>query len=239
MSPSFSLGCTRPILKKTVNVSLNRDDVVAGRLLSGPSGALAEINVQVNEAVEGFSIAGNSLLYRDLRARDPRMTRKQREFRSTGVLIKISEPWFSGSGAPALVRQAVAEALKQLLLRDKSISPNDIDSAYTHIAFYVDGAPRRVTDTIVVYDSIYGGLRLTEPLFAEFSTFLDMLDKAAKLAGPNAFIGSNTSEQLREWFAALRPGDASAANMPLASEGEYVIFAPGSEVTVLHLGVLC
>jgi DEAD/DEAH box helicase domain-containing protein len=52
---------TRPILKKTVNVSLNADDIVGGRLLSGPNGALAEINVQVNESVEGFTMMHLSL----------------------------------------------------------------------------------------------------------------------------------------------------------------------------------
>jgi DEAD/DEAH box helicase domain-containing protein len=229
---------TRPILKKTVNVSLNADDIVGGRLLTGPTGALAEINVQVNESVEGFTMGGRSQMYRDLRAQDPRMTRKQREFRSTGVVLRINEPWFAGSGTQAMVRQAVAEAMKQLLLRDKSISPSDIDAAHTHIAFYVDGAPRRATDTIVVYDSIYGGLRLTEPLFGEFSSFLDMLDKAAQLAGANAFVSGDLTDQLRAWFASLSPGTASMTEAPIASDGEYVIFAPGSEVAVLHQGVL-
>jgi DEAD/DEAH box helicase domain-containing protein len=164
-------AATRPILKKAVNVGLNADDIVGRRLLSGQNGAFAEINVQVNESVVGFTMGGKPFLYRDLRAQDPRMTRKQREFRSTGVILKINEPWFSGGGEPAMVRQAVAEALKQLLLRDKSISPSDIDCAHTHIAFFVDGGPRRATDTIVIYDSIYGGLRLTEPLFNEFAVF--------------------------------------------------------------------
>ena len=86
------------------------------------------------------------------------MTRKQREFRSTGVLIKISEPWFAGTGPQANTRSSIAEGLKQLLLREKSISPNDIDCAHSNIAFYVDAAPRRATDTVVIYDSIYGGL---------------------------------------------------------------------------------
>jgi DEAD/DEAH box helicase domain-containing protein len=186
-----NLAPTRPILKKTVNASLNADDIVDGRLLSGQTGALAEVNIQVNESVEGFTMGGKPLLYRDLRAQDPRMRRKQREFRSTGVVLKIDEPWFAGGGAQALIRQAVSDALKQLLLRDKSISPNDIDGAHTHIAFYVDGAPRRATDTIVIYDSIYGGLRLTEPLFSEFSNFMDMLDKAVQLAGSNAFVSGD------------------------------------------------
>ncbi len=233
-----SMAPTRPILKKTVNVSLNAEEIVAGRLRTGTSGALAEINVQVNESVEGFSIGGKSFLYRDLRAQDPRMTRKQREFRSTGVIIKISEPWFAGTGPQANARLGIAEGLKQLLLREKSISPNDIDCAHTNIAFYVDGAPRRATDTIVIYDSIYGGLRLTEPLYAEFPDYLAMLDKGAQLAGSNAFIDTNTVSQLRGWFETLAPGVASITGAPIAADGEYLIYAPGSEVALLHQGVL-
>jgi DEAD/DEAH box helicase domain-containing protein len=238
IEPARNLAPTRPILKKTVNVSLNLEDIVGGHLLSGTGGALAEINVQVNEAVVGFAIGGKPFLYRDLRAQDARMTRKQREFRSTGVLIIISEPWFAGGGPQAAARSNVAEGLKQLLLREKSISPNDIDCAHTNIAFYVDGAPKRATDTIVIYDSIYGGLRLTEPLFEEFSDYLGMLEKGAQLAGANAFIDSDTASKLRSWFQALSPGVASVTKAPDAGEGEYVIYAPGSEVALMHQGVL-
>jgi DEAD/DEAH box helicase domain-containing protein len=192
----------------------------------------------VNESVEGFTMGGKPFLYRDLRAQDPRMTRKQREFRSTGVLLRINEPWFAGNGSPASVRQSVVEGLKQLLLRDKSISPNDIDGAHSNIAFYVDGAPKRATDTVVIYDSIYGGLRLTEPLFSEFSSYLAMLDKAVQLAGSSAFVDSDIAARLRQWFEGLSLGIPSVTEAPLAGEGEYLIFAPGSEVAVLHQGVL-
>ncbi|MEH2550749.1 DEAD/DEAH box helicase domain-containing protein [Bradyrhizobium sp. AZCC 2262] len=233
-----SMAPTRPILKKTVNVSLNAEEIVAGRLLTGTLGAIAEINVQVNESVEGFSIGGKSFLYRDLRGQDPRMTRKQREFRSTGVLIRVTEPWFAGTGPQANVRSSIAEGLKQLLLREKSISPNDIDCAHTNIAFYVEGAPKRATDTIVIYDSIYGGLRLTEPLFAEFPDYVAMLERGAQLAGSNAFIDADTVSKVRDWFQTLSPGVAAITGAPAAGEGEYLIYAPGSEVALLHQGVL-
>ncbi len=228
----------RPILKKALNVGLSADEIVEGRLLTGPTGSLAEVNLQVTESVEGFAFGGRSFLYRDLRATDPRMTRKQRDFRSTGIVLKIDEPWFAGSGAPALVRQAIAGALEQLLLREKSISPNDIDSAHSHIAFYVDGAPRKATDTIVVYDSIYGGLRLTEPLFTEFPDFMDKLDKAAAIAGANAFVSGDLAQKLRAFFETLTSGAGAAMQAPAPGDGEYVIYAPGSSVAVLHNGVL-
>jgi DEAD/DEAH box helicase domain-containing protein len=153
-------------------------------------------------------------------------------------LIQLSEPWFAGSGPQASVRSSIAEGLKQSLLREKSISPHDIDCAHTNIAFYVDGAPKRATDTIVIYDSIYGGLRLTEPLFADFSDYLAMLEKGAQFAGSNAFIDTDTVSKLRDWLQTLAPGAASITGAPAAGDGEYLIYAPGSEVAMLHQGVL-
>jgi len=67
---------------------------------------------------------------------------------------------------------------------------------------------------------------------------LAMLDKGAQLAGSNAFIDTNTVSQLRGWFEALAPGVASITGAPIAADGEYLIYAPGSEVALLHQGVL-
>lgn len=232
-------GLTRPLLRKTVNIGVSPDEIVDGRIKSGPTGLLAEVYLQVNESVEGFRIGSTSFLYRDLRAQDSRMTRKQREFRTTGVAFKIEEPWFAGSGPPQIqVRKAVVEALTQLVQREKSISPNDIDSAYTNIAFYEAGAPRRATDTVVVYDSIYGGLRLTEALFAELPDFISRLEKAAQLAGDGAFVSQEIASKLRVWYGSLQQGTAAGERALTPSDGEYVVFTPGSTVAVLHQGML-
>jgi DEAD/DEAH box helicase domain-containing protein len=230
---------TKPILRKTVNIGLGPDEIVDSRIKSGPTGLLAEVYLHVNESVEGFRIGSNVFAYRDLRRQDPRMTRKQREFRTTGIVFKIEEPWFMGSGGPQqLAREAVADGLTQLILREKSISPNDVDGACTNIAFYENGAPRRATDTVVVYDSIYGGLRLTEPLFNELPEFLDRLEKAAELAGADAFVSNEIAEKLRAWYGSLREGTVSPERTLTPADGEYVIYTPGSEVAVLHQGVL-
>lgn len=233
-----STAFTRPILRKSVNVGFGPDEIVDGRIKSGPAGLLAEVYLHVNESVEGFRIGSAAFPYRDLRLQDPRMTRKQRDFRTTGVVIKIEQTWFSGNEQPQrLTRQAVAEGLKLLLQREKSISPNDVDRAATNIAYYENAAPRRATDTVVIYDSIYGGLRLTEPLFTELDDFLRRLQKAAGMAGADAFVTEDVAKRLLEWFGTLQAGGVSPERSLAPADGEYVIYTPGSEVSVLHQGI--
>ncbi len=229
---------TRPILHKTVNVGVSSDEVVSGRIMTGDRGLLAEVCLQVNEAVLGFQVGGKSLLYKELRAQDPRMGKKQREFSTTGVVLQIKDGWFSGSGSAALARRSVSDALRQMILREKSIAPTDIDNAHSHIAFYQNGVPRRATDTIVIYDSIYGGLRLTEPLFEDFSDFLDRLQKAAEMAGDEALVSKDVIAKLLDWYESLQEGALSLGQQLAPPNGELVVYEPGSVVSVRLNGTL-
>ena len=233
-----SPAITRPILHKTVNVGASSEEVVSNRILSGERGLIAEVSLQVNEAVLGYQIGGTSFLYKDLRTKDPRMSKKQREFSTTGVVLQIKDTWFSGSGQQALVRRAVSDALRQMILREKSIAPTDIDDSHSHIAFYQGGVPRRATDTIVIYDSIYGGLRLTEPLFEDFAEFLDRLKKAAEMAGSEALISDDIVEKLMDWHGSLQEGTMPIGQKLVAPDGELVVYEPGSIVSVRMNGTL-
>jgi DEAD/DEAH box helicase domain-containing protein len=233
-----SPAITRPILHKTVNVGASSEEVVSNRILSGERGLIAEVALQVNEAVLGYQIGGSSFLYKDLRAKDMRMMKKQREFSTTGVVLQIKDPWFSGSGQQALVRRAVSDALRQIILREKSIAPTDIDDSHSHIAFYQNGVPSRATNTVVVYDSIYGGLRLTESLFEEFGEVLDRLKKAAEMAGNDALIPGDIVEKLIDWHSSLQEGTMPLGRQLSAPNGELVVYEPGSLVSVRINGTL-
>lgn len=238
LEPVKSGAPTRPMLRRTVNVAFGPDDVVEGRIKSG-AGLLAEVYLQVNESVEGYRIGSTPYLYRDLRQKNPRMSRKQRDFRTTGVVLKIEEPWFSGGGPQeSQTRAAVAQGLAAMLKRERSIAANDIDSAATNIALWENGALRRVTDTIVVYDSIYGGLRLSESLFDELADYLERLARAATLAGEEAFVSRDLADKLRVWASGLQQGAPVPDRDLVAPEGQYVIYMPGSVVSVLNQGVL-
>lgn len=239
LRPVASGPPTKPLLKKTVNIGFGPDEIVGGRIMSAPNGLLAEVSLQVNESVEGYWIGSKAYFYRDLRQENPRMTRKQRDFSTTGVVIQIREDWFQGGGASkSQTRAKVAEALAELLQRERSLAPTDIDSAATNIALYENGAPRRVTDTIVIYYSIYGGLRLTEPLFDELRTYLARLARAAELVGDAALLPEGVADKLLDWVSGLQDSAAAPDAALSAPVGEYLIYAPGSVVSVISQGVL-
>lgn len=230
---------TRPMLRKTVNVGFGSDEIVAGRIKSNATGLLAEVFMQVNESVEGYRIGSSVFSYKDLRQQNPHMTRKQREFRTTGIVIKIEEDWFSGSGGPqAQARTLIAEALTDLLMRERSVSPNDVDHASTHIAIYQNGAPRRATDTVVIYDSIYGGLRLTEALFDELPEYLTRLHRAAELSGDQAALSSVLAGKLRAWAFNLTQGTPTPDRTLTPPDGELIVYSPGSVVSIMQNGTL-
>ena len=228
---------TRALLRKSVTLSLAPDGIVDGRILRGKTGLVAEAHLQVNESVEGYSIGSTHFLYKDLRAENPNMSRKQRDFRTTGVVVRIEEPWFAGSKAPfPTVREQVAKGLLGLISRDKSISPQDVDATHANIALLTEAGPRRLTDAIVVYDSVYGGLRLTEGLFLEFARYVELLGKAADLAGVDAIVPDETAQKLSEWAHSVSSGSGDAGTDVVPPDGWFQVYKPGSVVSVLHNG---
>lgn len=230
---------TRPVLYTSINLGLDADSIVDGRAMSASNGVLAEVPMRVNESVVGFRVGNSTYLYKDLRASDPGMAKRQRDFDTTGVVIRIEEPWFvGGTGEPARLRQAFADALYEMLVREKSIAPHDLDRAATRIALISSGAPHKVTDTIVIYDAVYGGLRLTEPLFSEFGAFVERLKRAAQAAGDEAFIDLQTADAICEWYEGLGEGLAVGGGATPARDGELLVYAPGSRVSVRRNGML-
>lgn len=240
LSPSRNPVQTRPLLKKTVTLSLSPEGIVEGRIKRSPNSIVAEVQLQVNESVEGYRIGKTNFLYKDLRATNPNMSRKQRDFRTTGVLIQISKPWFSGSEPKqSQLREAVAEGLLALICRDRSISPQDIDATHTNIALLTEAGPKRLTDAIVVYDSVYGGLRLTEDLYLGLERYVTQLNKAADLAGSDALVDEATTAELLKWVTTLVDSNPnSTQSSGIVSDGFFQIYKPGSYVSVLFNGNL-
>ncbi|RWN51711.1 DEAD/DEAH box helicase [Mesorhizobium sp.] len=95
---------TRPILHKSVNVGAGTEEVVSGRLLIGGTGLLAEVSLQVNEAVLGFQIGGKPFLYKDLRSQDPAMTKNSG---SSALPVSCSE--FRSRGSPGAAHRQMCE----------------------------------------------------------------------------------------------------------------------------------
>ena len=239
VAESRNAAPTRSILRKSVTIDLSRQGIIAGRVKKGSNGLLAEAHLQINESVEGYTIGGRQFLYRDERAKNPNMRRKQRDFRTTGIVVQIEEEWFSSTS----VRKEVADGLRDLLARERSIAPQDIDSAHTNIALATEAGPQRhITDTAVIYDSVYGGLRLTENLFDEFSRFIERLRLGAQLSNDDGLVSIETAHNLEQWANGLSD-DASDAHDKISPEidvpdGWIRVYKRGSVVGIYYAGAL-
>lgn len=243
LRPVRAAARTTPILRTKVNVSHAASELQEGRLRAGSKGSLAEVRMQVTESVEGFRVSKADVLYRDLSQKDRRLSRKQRLISTTGVVIRIDEPWFSGpTGAPAALRQQVGRALSALLIREHGISAGEVRWEHSGIAMNGLGAPRVLNDALVIFDDLPGGLRLTSPLFTDFGNFLDRLQRGAELAGEQALLDDVTVDRLKTWFETLSEGDGGSAAGALVGPDlgpdQRLIFAPQSTVGVRINGVI-
>lgn len=224
----------RPLLRKSVTVDVSQGGIVDGRVKRGRAGLLAEVDIQVNESVEGYRIGNSVFRYSELRKKNPNMSRELRFFRTTGVVLKIEEEWFKDRS----IREEVVSGLNDILCRGKSISPGDVDTAARNILIREASSPRPIDDAAVIYDSVYGGLRLTESLFDEIDGYMEHLSRAVDIAGDNAVVSESTLNQFRAWLDTLDStdlGDSIDIDVP---DGWLVIYRPGSIVSTSVYGGL-
>lgn len=230
---------TRPILRKQINFGLQADGIINGRIMTNEAGRLAEVFVQVNESVEGYRVGKTARMYRDLRAKNPAMSRKQRDFRTTGLVLRIEEDWFRGSDeAQRRLREHVAEGLRDLLSSEFGIAHFDIDSASSNIGLLTASGPVRLTDAVVIYDAVYGSLRLTEALYDAFPTYLARLDRGANLAGADAIVNDDVADRLRVWAETLAPAGTFNPGKIDVPDGWRLVYRRGSILGCYMNGVL-
>ena len=214
-----------------MNFSAERDGLIAGNFRRGRHGFLAECQLQITERVEGYEERGERKVYRDMRQENPRMSPKTRDFRTTGVVLKVEAQWMADAGNKRLL----ADALRDLMVREYSISPPDIGGTATNIAMVEDGQRHAVGDAIVIYDATYGSLRLTEPVFNELDSLIDRLQRSSELSSDeDALVPASISSALRDWFQELETADpdefsnlAGEGREP-AMDGLLWVLAPGS-----------
>jgi DEAD/DEAH box helicase domain-containing protein len=211
--------------------------IVNGHYREGPSGFLAECQLQITERVEGVRQAGRSLLYRDLRANDPRMTPRTRDFRTTGVVMRVSTGWFRAAGE----KERLTEALKDLVALEYSVSPQDFAVASTNISLVRNGIREALSDALVVYDATYGSLRLTEFVFLHLPRLIDRLERAVELVGPDSIppVSLKIVEGLRDWFQALETAAGPSVEKEIRLDGWLRVLGQNSRVARRDsLGVL-
>ena len=233
VSPWKAPTNTRPSIRTFVNFSVDRDGLIAGNFRKGPHGFLAECQLQVTERVEGYQERGDRKLYRDLRQDYPHMSPRTRDFRTTGVVLKIEAKWMGERGR----KEQLADALRDLMVREYSVSLQDIGGTATNVALVMDGQRQSVGDAIVIYDATYGSLRLTEPVFNELGTLITRLERSSELSSDDdALVPEQIASALRDWFESLESASSddfsslSAGGVQPTTDGLLWVLASGSIV---------
>ena len=220
-----SLGRTRPMIDKWVNAGITPVDICASNYRAGKNGFLVECNLQITEKVTGYvnERTDTRSFYSELEQRDPNMRSYSRNFRTTGVVLCINHEWFRG-----LRKQVFVDRLREVFLREYSISPNDVGTAATRVSVRGhDGSSVRGR-AVCVYDETYGSLRLTEKLFTDFESILSRLQKAVAVEPGETDI-EPTVRRIREQADGFGRLTFEDDGTPEVKGSEYV-FTPDSIV---------
>lgn len=236
---SSSGRSTRPRIKTWINAGIMPGDLMENHLLVGASGFIAECQMQITEKVEGYVDQNNVYYaYQDLRQRNPNMRPRQRNFRTSGVLLCIAADWFKARP----IKQRLAEWMSSVFSREYSILPQDVGAAATNISVRsMDGGGIR-GDCLVLFDQTYGSLRLTERLFLDFETIIQRLRVSAEaeaLKEREELIG--LVERLEDAYTdiAAQSGSGDLQMDQMGSvPGCLHAFQPGSVVCLREAGKL-
>ena len=168
---------TSPKITTWINAGLTSADLLENHVRKGENGFLAECQMQITEKVEGYvdERTGEIRSYQYLQRRDPNMRARSRNFRTSGVILCIDHKWFKN----AIVKQTVSDRLREVFVREYSVSPQDIGSAASNIAVRTLDRGGIRGGCVAVFDETYGSLRLTERLYLEFEHVLERLFIAA------------------------------------------------------------
>lgn len=238
LRPTKAAQTTHALTRCTVNASYADDEVIDERIMQCDTGVVAETRLQVTESVEGFRTEKGTCSYGFLRQTNPRMRRQSREFATTGIVIQISEGWFSGARSDdTQKRHAIGKAIAEILCRDHSISTSEIGVAASQIALRNIGGSVGLEDAIVIYDDLHGGLRLTSKIFDLLPALADRLCVAADAAGQDALVDALTAQKFAAWVSGLKPAKPLRMGKLEVPAGQHLIFAPGSLVSFKKQGL--
>ena len=234
VTPTASFRLTQPKIITWVNASTTSNGILDNHIVQGDHGFLAECQMQVTERVEGYYDHKNNFYdYRELQQKNSNMRPRSRNFRTSGLVLYINRDWFKGS-----IKKALASRLREVFIREYSISTQDVHSADTKISLQNKNTGENWVrgKCIVVYDEIYGSLRLTEKLYLKFRHVLDRLHAAvdfeedANLKTAVAWVRDEVST-----IGGGKEGDGAAAfpddSQSTSLSQDYVqVFAEGSVV---------
>ena len=201
---------------------------------SGARGEIAQTKLVATESVEGYlDHQGQSQKYYRLQESDPNRSRKLWDFPSSGVHIRIREPWFDGdSGEPWEARHQVADALKAHLAYRRPVALADISTAVDNVFVQTPKGYLLSTDSVLVYDNVHGGLGLTEALWWNLEEYAEQLLRGAateRRRWARISILPENARQLVGWLNEENDEPEPSPDDP-GPDSWWRIIRPGSQV---------
>ena len=166
---------TDPILNSKAIARLHRKGIIESRTANRRNGMLAEAWIDLSKTVSGWTEGNRTYLYENYADRRPGLKSQSVNITTTGVLLQINLPWFSDSSA----RRRIAAALLGILCYDRSIQWTEVD--WTDAGIWSQnetGGSEILDNSILIYDQVYGGMRLTAPLFGNLLGYAQRLYEA-------------------------------------------------------------
>ena len=220
---------TRPRIRTWINAGIAPAEILENHIIRSENGFLVECQMQITERVEGYTDGRTNQFhsYQELQQRNPNMRARSRNFRTSGVVFCVEHDWFRGT-----VKQAFADRLREVFVREYSIAPQDIGSAASNIAIRNSDGGGLKDRCIAIYDETYGSLRLTERLYLHFARILDRLWRGL---GDDEDDLRTVTSQLRDEisrFAELTVGSTAQepSEVAPAPTGSILVFTKGSRV---------
>ena len=222
-------GRTRPILRRMATIpqdptcTINRQEMTHGHL--------AELRILVTESVEGYkNTQGRPVLYQHEVARDPRMSRKERNIPTTAVQLQINEPWFAGgSGPPWQARHQIARALRLHLAYRQSITLADLGYQVENIIMETDQGFLELENSILIHDNIHGGMGLVQDLYRNIERYARNLN--VDTTNEPGTVYPEYAEELTHWLDREPEGQEESLPEP-GPRNWWRVARRGSEVKV-------
>ena len=236
MVPAQDLGSarTKPISRRVVTTGTDREHVVDRRRNVRRLGEIAQSKLVVTESVEGYlDHQGHIQQYYLVQVANPNCSRKQWHFPSSGVHLRIREPWFDGdSGEPWQARHQVADALKVHLAYRRSVALADISTAVDNVFVQTPQGYLLSNNSVLVYDNVYGGLGLTEALWWSLEEYAKQLLRGAdrdRSRWDRINIFPENARRLVSWLNEVNNEPDPSPDEP-GPDDWWRIIRPGSQV---------
>ncbi len=227
---------TRPQVTTWINTGITTTEIIESHLLRGDNGFLAECQMLINERVGGYfdGKTGEFHSYQELQQHNPNMKARSRNFRTSGVVLRIERDWFK-HGA---VRSLVVDRLREVFTHEYSVLPQDVGSAATNIVVRDGDGNAWRGGCIAIFDDTYGSLRLTEKLFLEFNHILERLSVATKADGDADELEATIARIQEEVLVFSSQNPFTTETAIERPRGYDQVFAKGSRVCYRWQGYL-